>query len=181
MQVPNPTVITPIKQSEAIPTITLQEDPLVELASQESAAAALAVKQDEAAPTPPPIVNDINLPQQYNKKYSLLKSLIDLHPNIIRSSPNGEIIINNHILVDSSYNDLIRESYIHSFVHNIIGQNQFLQALHVIHADPSLLSNTLVISKYKKLIPKRMSNSNSTQFAAGPPGKRARTIIIYRK
>jgi len=198
-QIPGTTTLAPINQSEATPPATEQEDAMDELEAPEAATdtpplepaaamvalqaqqppATIAALQAQPLPNQPPILNEVNLPPQYHNKYSQLKTLIDLNPNIIRSSPNGEIVINNRILVDSSYNDLIRESYIHSLKHNIIGLPQFLQALNVIHADPSLISNNIIISKYKKLIPKR--NSIPIQFASGPPGKRPRTIIIYRK
>ncbi len=182
---PTPTVLTATKQEEETPISTVQDDalPLVLAADAEATAVpallqpvALATAQVEAAPTLPPIVN---LPPQFQNKYSQLKTLLDLHPNKIRASPTGEIIINNHTLVDSSYNDLIRESYLHSFKHNLIGQNQFLQALSDINADPSLISNSLIITKYKQLNKKR--KSNPIQYANGPPGKRPCTIIIYRK
>ncbi len=187
VQVPTPTVHTPISQLEATNPPAFEEIAMVELAAAEAATdtppldppVPLAAIQAEALPNALPILNEVNLPAQYQKKYSQLKILLDLHPNVIRSSPTGEIVINNHTLVDSSYNEIIRESYVHSLNHNIIGLTQFLHALAVIHADPSLLSNTTIISKYKQLIPKR--KSIPTQFAAGPPGKRPCTIIIYRK
>ena len=182
-----PTTLTPINQEEAIQPVTDQEDEMDESAAAEletappppEPPAAQAAIEVHPQPNPPPNLNEVKLPPQYHNKYSQLKSLLDLNPNIIRSSPNGELVINNHILANSSYIDLIRESYIHSSKHNIVGLALFLQALNVIRADPSLISNTLIISKYKKLLPKR--TSVPTQFAAGPPGKPPRTIIIYRK
>jgi len=186
-QIPGTTTLTPINQLEATAPATEEEDAMDELEAPEAATdtppleppPAMVALQAEPPPNPPPILNEINLPPQYHKKYSQLKTLLDLNPNIIRSAPNGEIVINNRILIDTSYKDLIRESYIHSIKHNIIGLTQFLQALNVIHVEPSLISNNIIITKYKKLIPKR--NSIPTQFATGPPGKRPRTIIIYRK
>ena len=124
-------------------------------------------------------VAEVNLPAQYTHKYSRLKILLDQNPDIVRTSPNGLLVINNHILPDSSFKDLIRELYVHSGSHNTIGQNQFLQALRDIHVEPSIFSNSHVITKYNRLNSKR--TSVPTQFASGPPGKIPRTLFLYRK
>ena len=145
--------------------------------------AAAVAKPDEGAVNvaKPDVVNvaEVNLPAQYTHKYSRLKILLNKNPDIIRTSPNGLLVINNHVLPDTSFKDLIRELYIHSGSHNTVGQNQFLQALKEIHVEPSIFSNSHVITKYSRLNSKR--NSAPTQFAAGPPGKIPRTRFLYSK
>ena len=167
------------KAAVAAPVVVATVEPP---AATVQAVAAAAMAKPEAGPVLPADVigvAEVNLPAQYTHKYSRLKILLDQNPDIVRTSPHGLLVINNHVLPDTSFKDLIRELYIHSGSHNTIGQNQFLQALKEIHVEPSIFSNSQVITKYTRLNSKR--NSATIQFAAGPPGKIPRTRFLYSK
>ena len=143
---------------------------------------AAAVAKPEAEPLLPGDMigfAEVNLPPIYTHKYTRLKLLIDQNPTIVRASPNGLLVINNHELPDTSFKDLVRELYIQSGKHNKVGQNQFLQALRDIHVEPSIFSNGHVITKYNRVNSKR--SCDTIQFAAGPPGKIPHTRFLYRK
>ena len=105
--------------------------------------------------------------------------MLDQNPDIVRRAQNGLLVINNQELPGTSFKDLVRELYIQSRSHNTVGQIQFLQALKDIHVEPSIFSNSHVITKYNRLNSKRPSAP--TQYAAGPPGKTPRTRFLYSK
>ncbi len=177
------------------PVLQTPQDNQVDVRAKDAIAGPLAVAaiqppaatvQDLAKPEDGPMlpadmigVAEVNLPTIYTHKYSRLKILLDQNPAIVRASPNGLLVINNHELPDTSFKDLVRELYIQSGSHNTVGQNQFLQALKDIHVEPSIFSNSHVITKYNRLNSKHASVP--TQFAAGPPGKIPRTRFLYRK
>jgi len=194
---PRTTTPTAIVLPPALPTpINLVEEPAAVVINIPEAdlhvAPAVAVqdeKKEEALDVLPAaelVKKDvINLPKQYLTKYSKLKLLIDQNPNIISSSPTGELIIHGNLLVNSSYSDLIRESYVPNKNHNLLGQNFFLNALREIHVDPALLSNSTIINHFTKLNPTNNSlkrAEQTLQFGKGqPPGKRPCSIMLYRK
>ena len=152
----NDAVAAPLAVANVEPPAAMAQDVAAAVAKPE---AGLVLQSDVLG------VAEFNLPAQYTHKYSRLKILLDQNPDIVRKSPNGLLVINNNVLLDSSFKDLVRELYIHSGSHNTIGQNQFLQALKEIHVEPAIFSNSHVITKYSRLIQNEIAHPPSSLLA----------------
>ena len=161
---------TPIVQ-ESIPVLepaAPMETPeaLTAESSIEPAAADVAESDEASAKKPTPVLEkpkpfSISIPKQYHPKYNDLTKIVFANPSIINRAASGELIFHNILVPNSSFHDLLRESYIHSGSHNTVGQILFLNALHELNIDSSLISNSNVRNSYTDTIDSYHSPSAS--------------------
>lgn len=109
-----------------------------------------------AGPQPPPAavfdaathrqyhgLNQLHIPIQYaNKLERFTDSVLDPYAEQIGAEPNtGELVIDGEPVAGSRFDDLIRECYLHSANHNLIGLDIFLSKLHSLDPIANLILN----------------------------------------
>ena len=146
-----------------------------------------------------PSAKEINLPDQYLKKYQEFIDFLNHHAQAIRRNHDNLLVIDEKPIPNSSFNDLMRSMYVKNINMNLIGQSEFLSRLHELSPSLSIFSNKESISallshKHPKnstplrtalqkgngkiYCSKRSHLADSSLFP--PPGKKPQVLKLYR-
>ena len=198
---PNKTTVKTIKENTQVQAADLEPPPPQQYkAEQEEVEPVATVAVPVPTPAPLPSVEaavqeevniekEFRLASQYHNKLSNLISVIKVFPKVIRAAESGELIINDTLIPHSSYIDAIRELYVHSGNNSSIGIGLLLSALNSLNIPSTLISNSLRKAEYIQLQhahinPLNFNNSPLKQQrgnGGGPPGKRPRILLMFKK
>ena len=120
----------------------------------------------------------VNLPAQYQKKFELFQTFLNLHKNEIHANAGGEIVIDGIVIPNTSFTDLLRSFYIRSNSMNFIGLPNLLAKLKALKVDPEYFSNKDAKNALKIL--QKSSQSGRGNSFLPPPGKKPRILRVFR-
>ena len=103
-----------------------------------------------------------------------LKAILDKNPNLVMKNANNEMIVQGKVIPGSNFDDLMRNMYVRSQVHNLTGPSDLMTGLRRVNVPTNFLSNKDVITILKPTFKSTPSRPVKTPFHV--PHKRRKQV-----
>ena len=127
-------------------------------------------------PSPQPIYDTVQLPQQYEAKFANLKAILDKNPNLITKNANNEMIVQGKVIPGSNFDHLMRNMYVRSQSYNLTGLTDLMSALRRVNVPTNFLSNKDAIAILKPTYTYKSTPSRPVKTPFHVPHKRRKQV-----